>query len=243
MDSAALPTPSPELAADDEPAGVSGRTVLLSGGTSEAGVAAAVALLTAGARVVVAGRDPEKLERLEAEAPGADTFAADLTDEDAVFDLAHRVREAHGAVDGILHLVGGWRGGHGLAGQTDADYRFLERSFTALRHVTRAFADDLAASSAGRLGIVSSTAVARPLAGGANYAAVKAASETWARAVGQGFSKAARDGGTALRGASVIFRVKTLAGLEGPLADAFVALWNDEAEDWNGVIVELGEGA
>ena len=40
---------------------------------------------------------------------------------------------------------------------------------------SRALDDDLRASSAGRLAIVSSPAVTRPLAGGANYAAVKAA--------------------------------------------------------------------
>ncbi len=34
-------------------------------------------------------------------------------------------------------------------GQTDDDYRFLERSLTALRHVTRAFDEDLRASTAG----------------------------------------------------------------------------------------------
>ena len=100
-----------------------------------------------------------------------------------------------GRVDGILHLVGGWRGGGGLAGRPRRTTGSSRRSFTALRHVTRAFDADLRASAAGRLAIVSSTAVARPLAGGANYAAVKAASEAWARAVAQGFAKAARDAG------------------------------------------------
>lgn len=220
--------------------GVSGRTIVLSGGTSAAGIVAAATLTRAGARVVVAGRDPDKLSRVESEVPGVVTAAADLTDEAAVADLAKRVRNLAGPPDGVLHLVGGWRGGGGLAGQSDDDYRFLERSFTALRHVTRAFAADLTASLAGRLAVVSSTAVARPLAGGANYAAVKAASEAWTRAVAQGFAKDARDGGRALSGAAVIFRVKSLTGLEGSLADAFAALWADDAGKWNDVIVELG---
>lgn len=43
--------------------GVSGRLVLLAGGTSAVGLAAADALLAAGARVVIAGRDEEKLAR------------------------------------------------------------------------------------------------------------------------------------------------------------------------------------
>lgn len=146
---------------------------------------------------------------------------------------------ADGPVDGVLHLVGGWRGGGGLAGQTDDDFRFLERSFTALRHVSRAFDADLRTSRAGRLAVVSSTAVTRPLAGGANYAAVKAATETWARAVAQGFAKGARDAGEALRAASVVFRVTTLAGLEDTLADAFVGLWDADAADINDTVIDL----
>ena len=132
--------------------------------------------------------------------PGVRLEVCDLTDETAVQDLAERVHDSVGPVDGILHLVGGWRGGGGLAGQSEEDYRFLERSFTALRLVTRAFDADLRASTAARLAIVSSTAVARPLAGGANYAAVKAASEAWTRAVAQGFAKHARDAGADLVG-------------------------------------------
>ena len=135
--------------------------------------------------------------------------------------------------------MGGWRGGGGLAGQTEADYRFLEVSFTALRNVTRAFDADLRDSDAGRLAIVSSTAVARPLAGGANYAAVKAASEAWVRAVAQGFAKAARDAGEPLRAASVIFRVKELDGLEDTLAGAFLGLFAADAGTINDTIVDL----
>ncbi|MFY0080170.1 hypothetical protein ABTQ07_20920, partial [Acinetobacter baumannii] len=86
------------------------------------------------------------------------------------------------------------------------------------------FDEDLRTSDAGRLAIVSSTSVARPLAGGANYAAVKAASETWTRAVGQGFAKAARDAGRDPSAAAVVFRVKSLAGLEDALALAYLGL-------------------
>lgn len=221
---------------------VSGRLVLLSGGTSVAGRAAARALLDAGARVVVVGRDAAKLAGLTTDVPGVSVETCDLADEAAVRALAERVRATHGPVDGVLHLVGGWRGGGGLAGQSEEDFRFLERSLTALRHVSRAFDEDLRASRAGRLAVVSSTAVARPLAGGANYAAVKAASEAWTRAVGQGFAKAARDAGAEQTAAAVIFRAASLAGLEGALADAFIALWDDEAAAWNDTIIELGDG-
>ena len=219
-----------------------GRLVLIAGATSASGLATARALTGAGARAVAVGRDAEKLARLADAVPGVRTEVCDLTDAAAVQSLAERVHEAEGRIDGLFHLVGGWRGGGGLAGQTEEDYRFLEASFTALRHVTRAFDDDLRASDAGRLAIVSSTAVARPLAGGANYAAVKAASEVWTRAVAHGFAKAARDAEEPLRAAAVIFRVKALDGLEDTVADAFVKLWDAEASSINDTVITLPQG-
>ncbi|WP_127474037.1 SDR family NAD(P)-dependent oxidoreductase [Microbacterium sulfonylureivorans] len=228
---------------DDVTRSVEGRLVLIAGATSASGLAAARVLASAGARVVAVGRDAAKLDELAAAVPGIRTEACDLTDEADVAGLAERVHAADGRVDGILHLVGGWRGGGGLAGQTEADYRFLEGSFSALRHVSRAFDADLRASSAGRLAVVSSTAVARPLAGGANYAAVKAATEAWTRAVAQGFAKAARDAGTPPAAASVVFRVKALSGLEDALAQRFAGLWAADAAEGNDTIVELTDPA
>lgn len=217
--------------------GVSGRLVLLAGATSDAGVASARALAAAGARVVAVGRSAGKLERLAA-IDGVRTEVCDLSAAEAVAELASRVHAADGKIDGLIPLVGGWRGGGGLAGQSDDDYRFLESALTVLRLTSRAFDDDLRASSAGRLAIVSSTAVARPLAGGANYAAVKAASEAWARAVAQGFAKAARDADEPLRAASVVFRAKALD--PAALAPAIVQLWNGNAAELNDRVIELG---
>ena len=219
--------------------GVRDRLVLLAGGTSAAGRTAARALVDAGARVVVVGSDDARLREVRAEIPEVATERCDLTDPDAVDALRARVHAARGRVDGILHLVGGWRGGGGLAGQSDEDFAFLLRSLTALRVVSRAFNADLRTSDAGRLAIVSSTAVDRPLAGGANYAAIKAASEAWVRAVAQGFAKDARDAGRPLSAAAVVFRVKALAGLEAGLAAAFVGLWGQDAEAVNDRVVAL----
>lgn len=170
--------------------GVRGRTVVIAGATSASGRAAVRALRGAGAVAIAVGRDDAKLAGLRD--LGARTEVCDLTDEAEVGAFAAALRADGTPVDGILHLVGGWRGGGGLPGQSDADYRALEAGLTAQRHVTRAFWGDLIASDAARVAIVSSTAVARPLAGGANYAAVKAAEEAWARAMAQGFAADAR---------------------------------------------------
>jgi len=204
----------------EQPAQRPGRTVLVAGSTSTSGRAVAEALTAAGVRVVAVGRDASRVRALADEVPGVTAEVADLTDLDEVLELAMRVHSSVGEIDGVIHLVGGWRGGGGIPDQSDDDYRALEGSFTALRHVSRVFWDDLIDSPAGRIAIVSSTAVARPSPGGANYTAVKAASESWLRAVAQGFAKADAPA------AAVIYRVGSLAGLEGRLAASVTALWD-----------------
>lgn len=210
-----------------------GRLVLIAGATSTSGEAVARSLVTAGATVLAVGTREEALEALAAAVPGVDTRVCDLSDRDAVAELAMRIHLKFGTIDGLIHLVGGWRGGGGLEGQSDEDWEFLERGFRTLRNTTRVFFDDLAASPAGRLAIVSSTAVDAPYAGGANYAAAKAAADAWTRAVAQGFAKQAPDA------AAVVFVVKTLSGLEEQLGDEVVRLWASSAAEVNGTRIPL----
>lgn len=210
---------------------VTTRTILLAGATSDAGLAVARALVGAGARVVATGRSAERLTPL-ADA-GAQVEVADATSLASMTELATRL----GAVDAVIPLVGGWRGGGGLAGQSDDDFHALLPALEAVRATSRAFDDALRGAEAGRFAIVSSTAVTRPLAGGANYAAMKAASEAWARAVAHGFTKAARDADVPLRAASVIFRAKALD--PSTLAPAILALWDADAAAFNDRVIDL----
>lgn len=210
---------------------VTDRTVLLAGATSPSGLALARALVDAGARVIATGRSAERLQSLRS--IGAQVEVGDATSLEAMTELASRLD----TVDAVIPLVGGWRGGGGLAGQSDDDFRALLPALDAVRATSRAFDGALRASDAGRFAIVSSTAVGRPLAGGANYAAVKAASEAWTRAVAQGFAKAARDAGEPLRAASVVFRAKALD--PESLAPRVLALWDGDAADLNDQIVTL----
>ena len=209
--------------------GVTDRVVLLAGATSDAGLAAAQALVDAGARVIATGRDRTKLDALAGSVPGISTERVDLTDETAVDELASRVRASIGPVDGLLHLVGGFRRGDGIPGQSDADWDALVSSLTALRHVSRAFYPDLVASPAGRLAIVSSTSATKPHRNTANYSTVKAAAEAWTAAIASGFAADATE-----KAAAVIFAVSSLAGLESILASRFVGLWDDDANALNG---------
>lgn len=203
------------------------KTVVLAGASSAAGLAVARALLSAGWRVVATGRSAKRLAAL-ADA-GARIEVADATSLADMTALAARLDDAGVGVDAVVPLVGGWRGGGGLGGQSDEDFHALLPALEAVRATSRAFDGALRAADAGRFAIVSSTAVGRPLAGGANYAAVKAASEAWTRAVAQGWAKAAREAGEPLRAASVVFRAKALD--PDALAARLLTLWDDEASD------------
>ncbi|MGC5076123.1 SDR family NAD(P)-dependent oxidoreductase [Agrococcus sp. DT81.2] len=152
--------------------------ILIAGATSALGHATASALLRAGHHVIAVGSNDDRLGLVDA----SEHFECDLTDPGAVRELAEKV----GELDGLLHLVGGWRGGGGLAGQSDEDWAWLEaRVVHTLRNTTRAFADAIGRSDAGVIAIISSTGVERPTAGNANYVALKAAAEAWLAAVGQ----------------------------------------------------------
>jgi NADP-dependent 3-hydroxy acid dehydrogenase YdfG len=171
-----------------------GRTlnVLVTGGSGPSGIATARALRGAGHRVFTVGSDTARIEAAAAEAgDGVTPLACDLASLADVRALRESIAGMAGRVDGVIHLVGGWRGAKGITDQSDDDWDFLERNaVTTLRNVTRVFFDDLAASEAGRFAMVSSTAVSAPTAAGASYAAAKAAAEAWTLAVADGFRRA-----------------------------------------------------
>ncbi len=184
--------------------------------------------------MVAVGTRSDGLEALRASVPQVTTLRCDLADRGAVDALVADVHRDHGRVDGLVHLVGGWRGGGGIADQSDDDWDFFDRGFRTLRNTTRALVGDLSASPAGRLAIVSSTAVASPNPGAANYAAAKAAADAWVRAVARGFREDAPD-----TAAAVVFVVTTLAGREARLGDEVVRLWTTSPADVNGVRIPL----
>lgn len=164
-------------------------TILIAGATSAAGVATARALHGAGATVLVAGSNAARLNEHLGFAHGR--YEVDLADHAAVHALAKVIEQERGPLDGLIHLVGGWRGGKSLAGQSDEDWDFLHRHvLTTLRNTTRVFNDALLASPAGRVAIVSATAVGSPSASSANYVTAKAAAEAWLSCVAAGFNSA-----------------------------------------------------
>jgi NAD(P)-dependent dehydrogenase (short-subunit alcohol dehydrogenase family) len=163
--------------------------VVVTGGSGPSGIAAARALHDAGHTVFTVGSDALRIEAAAA-GGGVTPLVCDLASLAEVRALHAGITARAGKVDGVIHLVGGWRGAKGIPDQSDDDWDFLERSaITTVRNVTRVFYEDLAASDTGRFAMVSSTAISSPTAATASYVAAKAAAEAWTLAVAEGFRR------------------------------------------------------
>ncbi len=117
-----------------------------------------------------------------------DGRAVDLLDEGATRAWCAALRERFGRVDGLLHLVGGWRGGEPLHEAPLADWELLhDLLIRTVQHTTRAFHDALRESDHGRFVLVSAKQAQAPSNSNAAYAAAKAAAEAWTLALADGF--------------------------------------------------------
>jgi NAD(P)-dependent dehydrogenase (short-subunit alcohol dehydrogenase family) len=154
-----------------------GRRIAVAGAGGGLGPHVVRALAGAGAWVAASDVDASRLEGVRDVA--GDVRAADLSSDEG----ARAWASALGDVDGLLHLVGGWRGGTPVEEHPLEDLDLLDRLlFRTVVHATRAFAPLLkAAGPRGRFALVSSSVVGKPTPGNAAYAATKAAAEAWTK--------------------------------------------------------------
>jgi NAD(P)-dependent dehydrogenase (short-subunit alcohol dehydrogenase family) len=168
------------------------RVIAIAGVGGGLGPLVAARLAAAGATVAGIDRDAELLEALPVDlgipAEHWDGRAVDLLDEEAVRGWCAGLVERFGRVDGLIHLVGGWRGGEPLHEAPLADWELLHDLLVrTVQHTTRAFHDQLAASEHGRFVLVSAKQAQAPSNTNAAYAAAKAAAEAWTLAFADGF--------------------------------------------------------
>jgi NAD(P)-dependent dehydrogenase (short-subunit alcohol dehydrogenase family) len=167
---------------------LSGVTVAIAGAAGGLGPVVCDRLADAGANLALTDRSEERLAEvvagLDLPAERVDSRVVDLLDPDAASAWARELGERFGGVDGLLHLVGGWKGGEPLATFPLSDYEFLHDLLVrTLQHTTRAFRDLLAASGRGRFVLISSSQAQRPGGTNAAYGAAKAAAESWTLAL------------------------------------------------------------
>ena len=148
-------------------------------------------LAEGGATVAGTDRNPDVLASIGADLGIGERWdgrPVDLLDEDAVRGWCAALVERFGRVDGLVHLVGGWRGGQSLHEAPLADWELLHGLLVrTVQHTTRAFHDQLEASEHGRFVLVSAKQAQAPTNTNAAYAAAKAAAEAWTLAFADGF--------------------------------------------------------
>lgn len=176
---------------------LSGAVIAVAGAGGPAGRATLLRLAEAGATVVGSDNDPERL----AEAVDAARYAyggatvvgdtVDLLDLDSTRDWATRIEKDFGRVDGLVHLVGGWRGSETFTKTVLDDWDLLELLLIrTVQHTSLAFHEALQRSERGRYVLTSAAGASKPTAGNAAYAAAKAAAEAWTLAMADYFRKA-----------------------------------------------------
>ncbi|WP_392757822.1 SDR family NAD(P)-dependent oxidoreductase [Streptomyces sp. LN590] len=232
-----------------------GAVIAVAGAAGPAGRATLLRLADAGAIVVASDADPTRL----AEAVDAARYAhggatvtgdtVDLLDLAATREWAAKTEKEFGRIDGLVHLVGGWRGSATFAETDLADWDLLEKLLIrTVQHTSLAFHDGLLRSDRGRFLLISAAGASQPTAGNAAYAASKAAAEAWTLALADAFRKAGGDEGP--KTAAAILIVKALVHdamrAERPnakfagftdvkeLADAIAGVWERPAPEVNG---------
>ncbi|MFJ8540169.1 SDR family oxidoreductase [Streptomyces sp. NPDC093591] len=144
--------------------GLKDRVYVVTGATRGLGNAAARELVADGAKVVLTGRDEERVAAAAAElGPNALGLAVDNADPEAAARLIAAAREAFGGFDGILVSVGGPPAGF-VADNTDEQWQAaFESVFLGAVRLARAAAAELDAG--GVIGFVLSGSVHEPIPG------------------------------------------------------------------------------
>jgi len=177
----------PDLSLDRSLAGaVRGKVVLITGGSSGIGLAAAERCADAGATVLIAARDPEKLEatraQLAAHGGRVVTYQSDIADYAACDELARRILAEHGGVDVLVNNAG-----RSIRRSIDLSYdrfhdfeRTMQLNYFAVVRLTIALMPKLL-ERGGHVVNISSIGVLSNAPRFSAYVASKAAMEAWTR--------------------------------------------------------------
>lgn len=182
---------------DGNGSALEGAVIAVAGAAGPAGRATLLRLAEAGAIVVASDANAERL----AEAVDAARYAhggatvtgdtVDLLDLAAARDWADKTEKEFGRIDGLVHLVGGWRGSSTFAETDLKDWDLLEKLLIrTVQSTSLAFQQGLQRSDRGRYVLISAAGASAPTAGNAAYSASKAAAEAWTLALADAFRKA-----------------------------------------------------
>lgn len=150
--------------------GIEGRVALVTGASAGLGLAAAEALAAEGARVAIASRSKDNIEKAAAQIHArtgrlVDPFVADVGDTAGLIDLVGRVRAALGPLAILVSNAGGPPAGR-FEELTAATFEQAHRlTFLATVELCRLALPDMRAAGWGRIVVITSTAARQPIDG------------------------------------------------------------------------------
>jgi 3-oxoacyl-[acyl-carrier protein] reductase len=168
--------------------GLRDRVCVVTGSTAGIGLETARLLAAEGARVVVTGRDSERVESARQEAGAELGVVADIAEPAAAADLVAATREL-GAVDCLVNNVGiAYQTGFDELSDEQWDEMWELNVMSAVRTI-RAALPTMVERGSGSIVNVSSTAAKRPSTGMPNYSVTKAALLSLSRLVADLYAK------------------------------------------------------
>jgi NAD(P)-dependent dehydrogenase (short-subunit alcohol dehydrogenase family) len=177
----------PDLAVDRSLGGqVAGKVVLVTGGSSGIGLAAAHKLAEAGATTLICGRDAAKLaaakEAIGARGFSVQTYPVDLADIPDCERFVQALLAEHGRVDILINNAG-----RSIRRTVDASYdrfhdyqRMMQLNYFGAVRLTMGLLPAMVAQRAGQVIVISSIGVLTNAPRFSAYVASKAALEAWA---------------------------------------------------------------
>ena len=161
---------------------IGGRSVLITGAARGIGAETARRLAARGARVALAGLEPDLLEAVAADCPGSIWLPCDVTDRQAVQDAVDATVAAFGGIDVVVANAGVFRFGTVRDSDEAAWERVIDVNLLGMWRTVRAALPHVIARRGYVLPVASLAAIAHS-PGMSSYAATKAATEAFGNAL------------------------------------------------------------
>ncbi|HUP75082.1 MAG TPA: SDR family oxidoreductase [Acidimicrobiales bacterium] len=144
--------------------GISGRSALVAASSAGLGLATAQALAAAGCRVVISGRDEQRLQSALESVPGATPIVADVSDTAGAIGLVDDARAALGAIDILVTNAGGPPAGNFASTPLESYQAALDLNLLSVVAMCKAAVPAMQERKWGRVVAITSIAVKQPIA-------------------------------------------------------------------------------
>lgn len=163
---------------------LTGRTILITGGSAGIGLAFALKFLELGNHVIVTGRRQSALDELKRSQPKLQTIQSDVADPAQIAELAQRVKAEYPKLDVLMNNAGIMLHKNLRAPAIDLDGLMTEMNVNVggVIRTTSAFIDILAANEGTVINVSSALAFA-PLPSAPVYCAAKAAVHSYTQSL------------------------------------------------------------